>query len=404
MIWILALLVLASGVGLGLKFGAIPTAFSFLGIVFGTLLAGFIGNLIRPLLPHMGFHNPVLIWAIAPVEGFVLVWILFNVIGFEVHRRTYVFYKYKAGDLRLALWERLNSRLGACLGVLTGAAWLVLISFLIFNFTFWTAQVAPGDNEAKMTRLMNSLGEGLESTGLNKAARAVGSMPDSFYKTANFAGLLAQNPDLSSRLGNYPAFLSVAERDDIQQLAQDGSLADAWKQGAPMGAILNDAQVKTILNDTDLVATVWTIIQTNMDDMTNYLITGMSPKFDPDKIIGKWTFAVAPSLANSLQAHPKKRLTATEMRELKAVWNQAFAQTILIAGTDGQLFVKNVPDFTSKTPTTTTENWKGQWSGSDSNFQVTLSDHGGTTFAATSDGIRLEFDSKDIPYVFQRVY
>ena len=399
MIWVLVLVFIASGIGMGLRLGAIPTASSFLAVVIATSLAGLAGKLFKLLLPHIGIDDPVMLWVAATIAGFFFVYVILMAVGFEVHRRVYVYYKYKAGDLRLALWERLNMRLGACLGVLNGTAWLVLVSSLIFNFTYWTAQVAPSDNEAKMTRIMNDLGEGLESTGLNKAARAVGSLPDSFYQTANFAGLLAQNPALSQRLANYPAFLSVGERDDVQQLAQDSTLADAWKQGAPMGAILNDPQVKTLLKNTNLTATVWSIVETNMDDLTNYLLTGESPKYDSEKIVGRWNFTVVPSLAALREVNPK--INAKEMKELRAFWTRQFANTTLVAGTDGQIFLKNVPDFTQHPPAIQT--WTGQWTGDNSPYEVSFTVNGQSlSGSAESDGLRLTIKTGGTTYVFDR--
>jgi hypothetical protein len=400
MIWILALLVLASGVGMGLRLGAICTAFSFIAIVLGTFFAVLLGPLFKHLLPHVGIENPVLAWMIAPIVGFFFVYVIIMSVGFEVHRRVSVYYKYKAGDLRLALWQRLNHRLGGCLGVLNGTAWLVLISFFVFNLSYLTAQVAPGENEAKMTRLMNNLGQGLQSTGLDKAARSVGSLPDTFYKTADFAGLLAQNPALSERLGNYPAFISLAERDDIQQLAQDSSLVDAWKDGAPMGAILNDPQVQAILKNTNLVETVWSLIQTNMDDMTNFLITGQSPKYDSEKIIGHWNFDLIPTLAGLRDSRPD--IKPSEMKVIRMAWSQAFAQTTFVAGTDGQIFLKNVPDFKAKPPAA--ETWTGQWLSNDgTNYDVTLNANGKTqSGTAETDGLRLTIKLPENTYVFQR--
>ena len=395
MIWILALLVLAAGVGMGLRLGAIITAFSFVALVLATSFANLVGRLFKHILPHVGIHDPALLWIVAPIVGFFFVYVLLMSVGFEVHRRVSVYYKYKAGDLKLALWERLNHRLGACTGVLNGATWLVLISFFIFNLSYWTAQIASSDNEARMTRIMNDLGDGLQSTGLDKAARAVGSVPDTFYKTANFAGLLAQNTGLSARIANYPAFLSVAERPDVQQLAQDNSLMDAWRQGQPMGAILNQPEVKTILQNTNLTDTVWKIVQDNMDDLTNYLITGKSPRYDSEKIVGRWAFNLVPALAALREAQPK--ITSAQMKELRAVWSQAFANTTFVAGTDGQIFLKNVPDFKQHPPTTVT--WTGQWQGGDTNYDLTLN---GQSATAQTDGLRLTIKAADTTYVFDR--
>lgn len=395
MIWILALLVLAAGVGMGLRLGAIVTASSFVALVMATLLANLFGKLFGHILPHVGVHDPTMLWIASPIIGFFFVYVLLMAVGFEVHRRVSVYYKYKAGDLRLALWERLNHRLGACTGILNGATWLVLISFFIFNLSYWTAQIAPSDNESRMTRIMNNLGDGLQSTGLDKAARAVGSVPNTFYRTANFAGLLAQNPGLSARIANYPAFLSVAERPDIQQLSQDSSLMDAWQQGQPMGSILNQPEVKTILQNTNLTATVWSIVQTNMDDLTNYLITGKSPKYDSEKIVGRWTFNLVPALAAFRETQPK--ITSAQMKELRAVWSQAFSNTTLVAGTDGQIFLKNVPDFTQHPPAPVT--WTGQWQGSDTNYDLTINGQSGT---AQTDGLRLTIKTANTTYVFDR--
>ena len=133
-IWILTLVLMASGITLGHRQGAIRATFSFAGIVFASLLAVLIGKLLKPLLPHVGIHNPTLIWIIPPIEAFVLVLVLFKVAGFFVHRKVNVYYKYKAGDLRLALWERLNTRLGACVGALNGTAYLLLGVFCDFQF------------------------------------------------------------------------------------------------------------------------------------------------------------------------------------------------------------------------------------------------------------------------------
>ncbi|MGH8023971.1 MAG: CvpA family protein [Limisphaerales bacterium] len=400
-IWILALFLLACGIGLGLRLGAICSAFSFVGIVIATFLAHLVGRLFKPLLAHMIGPDPATLWAVPTIIGFFVVYCLLMVVGFEVHRRVNVYYKYKAGDLRLALWERLNHRLGGCLGILNGTAWLILISFFFFNLSYWTAQVAPSDSESKMTRLVNDLGRGLQNTGLDKAARAVGSIPDSFYRTANFLGLLVQNPRLASRLVDYPAFISLTERSDMQSLAQDSSLVNGWNNGAPMGQVLGDPQVRALIKNTNLVNAVWNIVQTNMDDITNYLFTGKSPKFDSEKIIGRWQFDVVPALGALLESNPKIR--PHEMKAIRALWNQAFATTTFVAGSDGQAFLKNVPDFRKNPPESNT--WTGQWSEDGTNYDLTLSLNNQTKVAmASTDGSRLTIKMGNETYVFQRAY
>ena len=139
-IWILALVLLGSSAGLNLRLGVIRAAFSFVGILVAMLFAGLLGKLLKPLFLHMGIENPTLIWLLAPFVVFVIVLILFKMAGFFIQRKVDLFYKYKAGDLRLALWRRLNSQLGLCVGLLNGTAYLILISFVIYNFSYWTSK------------------------------------------------------------------------------------------------------------------------------------------------------------------------------------------------------------------------------------------------------------------------
>jgi hypothetical protein len=315
-----------------------------------------------------------------------------------------MFYKYKAGDLRLSLWIRLNRRLGACAGLLNGAAYFVLICFVIFNFSYWTVQVAPSDEETRTTRLINHLGRDLQNTGMNKVAKSVATLPENYYKVADLAGLICQNPQVSDRLADYPAFISLMERDDLQQLAQTGDFTNAWAQHAPMGEILNEPQVQSILQNTDLLNTVWEIVQNNLDDLTGYLKTGKSAKYDSEKILGHWDFDVGVTIAMLRQAQPK--ITSPEMRSIRALWTQAYAQTVFIAGADNQAFLKNLPNFKPQPAgqPPSTDNWKGQWSNDGTNYSLTLAGGSGnkSLSATTTDGLRLTFKDEKNILVFDR--
>lgn len=408
-IWILALLLLASLAALGYRQGAIRVAFSFVGILFAFLLAVPVGKLFKPLLPHMGVHSPTLVWMIAPIIGFVLVTVLFKAAAFYVHHKVEMFYKYKAGDLRLSLWTRLNRRLGACAGLLNGAAYFVLICFVIFNFSYWTVPITSfngetRDGETRTTRLINQLGFDLKSTGMNKVAKSVATLPENYYKVADLAGLICQNPQVSDRLADYPAFISLMERDDIQALAQSGDFTNAWIQRAPMGQILNEPSVQTILQNNDLIGTVLGIVTNNLDDLTGYLKTGKSAKFDSEKILGHWDFDVGVTVAMLRQSRPK--ITSPEMKSVRALWTQAYAKTIFIAGADNQAFLKNLPNFKPQTvgQAPGTDNLTGQWASDGTNYSLTLSGDSGTKSmsATTSDGLRLTLKDDKNTLIFDR--
>src|SRR5271157_5458382 len=122
-IWLLGLVLLASLAGLGYRQGVVRVAFSLLGIVLGALLAWPLGGLVKPLLTGVGFKNPVLIWVLGPFVVFVVFSAIFKAAALPVHQKVEVYFKYQAGDLRLALWNRLRQRLGLCLGLCNGAAY-----------------------------------------------------------------------------------------------------------------------------------------------------------------------------------------------------------------------------------------------------------------------------------------
>ncbi|MDE3067477.1 MAG: CvpA family protein [Verrucomicrobiota bacterium] len=404
-IWILALVLLASLAGLGYRQGATRAAFSFVGVVLAACLAPPLGRLLfKPLLPHVGVHSQWIIWLTAPLEAFAVVLVLFKVAGFVVHRKVSLYYKYKAGDLRLALWQRLHHRLGLCVGLLNGAVWLVLLSFVIYNFSYWTTQIAPSDSETRTTRFINRLGQDLQSTGLDKAARAAAAMPDLYYKLADLAGLLVQNPALSGRLGSYPAFLSLEERSDLQQLAQDGAFISAWKNHAPAGQLADDPQFKAILENDGLIDTVWDILQANLDDLVTYLKTGHSPKYGSEKILGRWDFNVSVTAAMLLQRQPT--ITAAQMRAARAWMSQAYDQTSFVAGADGQAFLKNMPQIKTQPgqpPATEMVTWQGQWKAAGTHYDLSLSANGQSkSWTAQTDGLRLRLKSPQETLVFDR--
>ena len=196
-------------------------------------------------------------------------------------------------------------------------------------------------------------------------------MPKNFYKVANLAGLIAQNPQLSDRLGNYPAFISLVERDDIQQLVKNSDFAAAWDSHAPMGQLLNDPQFKALMQNNDLVNVVWETVLTNLDDLTTYLKTGMSAKYN-EPILGRWDFDVNVSAAMLRQARPN--IPSNEMRAIRAMWTQGFADTTFVAAGDGEAFLKSLPNFKKQPPVQ--ETWKGTWTASGTNYNLSLDCNG----------------------------
>ncbi len=404
-IWILALGLLISLAALGYRQGGVRVAFSLVGIIVSALLAAPLARYVKPILPHVGIHDPTVIWMVSPVIVFGILLIPFKSLGFFVHRKMEVYFKYKGEGIQLIRWYRLNGRLGLCLGPINALAYLVLISFVIFDLSYWSAQVAISGDESRLIKLLNQLGRDSETTGFAQIARAIDPMPDTYFQYADLAGLLIQNPQLADRLANYPMFISLTERDDFKQLGQNADFQNAWKQHAPIAQLLDNPQFKSLWENRDTVNLVWGIIQDNYDDLVAYLKTGKSAKYGSEEIVGRWDFNTAATTSKLLESRPV--ISSREMRALRAWVTQAYAKTAFIAGADSQAFLKELPHVKvepGQPPATETASWQGNWKDAGGgNYDLSLTSSGKQqSMPAAIDGTRLTITDDKSPLVFDR--
>jgi hypothetical protein len=279
-------------------------------------------------------------------------------------------------------------------------AYLVLLSFIIFNFSYWTTQVATSDNESRLVKLLNRMGRDSETTGYAQIARAIDPMPEFYFKAADLAGLLWQNPQLRDRLADYPMLMSLAERDDFRQLGQDSGFQNAWKQHMPIKNLINDSQIQSLWQNQATVNLVWGIIQENFDDLYAYLQTGQTAKYDSENIVGRWDFNAGAATAIMLQSRPV--ISSREMRAMRAMMTQSYARTAFVAGADGRAFLKNLPHF--RTPTTfDTADWQGTWKNAGTNYNLSLNSNGQRrSMPVQIDGTRLTIEDDKNTLVFDR--
>lgn len=396
-IWLLALLVLASLAGLGYRQGAIRVAFSFVGIVLGALLAVPLSGLARPVV-GLGVKDPLALYLLSPVAVFIVISIVFKIIAANVHRKVDVFYKYRAGDLRCALWERMNRRVGLSLGLLNGVAYLVLLAFALFGVSYATVQLASEEGDPKSIRILNRLGKDLDRTSFSKVARALDGR-QLWYQVADLAGLIYTNPLLEARLSRYPGLLGIGEMPQFQDLGRDMEFAQLRQRRAPLMETLQSPTLDVIHKNPELLRQIWEALKPDVSDLQKYLVSGISEKYAAERMLGRWNFDV--NYAVILARKAKPNMPTSEMQKIRKWMAAAFAETTLVAMKDQRLLVKNLPiNRIPQSPGAGNQTLEGQWSRSGQNYQVAFKD--GPQAEASVDGDRIRFALDGTEMVFVR--
>src|SRR5271155_1462911 len=147
MVWFILLLCLGLVGAAGYYQGPVRAGFAFCGLLFGTMLAGPLSPLTQRLLELVGLHHPA--WNIfAPqVLAFLIVLTIFKIAGQVVHQKIAVYFKYKVDDKTLYRWQRVYARLGACVGLLNGSFYFLLLTLLIYSAGYFTTEAAVGEGD-----------------------------------------------------------------------------------------------------------------------------------------------------------------------------------------------------------------------------------------------------------------
>lgn len=336
-IWILALLCVGLAGYAGYARGVIRVAMSLLGILFGLLLAPVFGPLLAPLMRAV-ISNVLLANALAPLAVFLIITIAFKAGGAAIHNKVEVYFRYKTTDTKLIHFERLMARMGGALGVLNGTLYFYVLCTALYVAGYLTTQITTPENTTFSTKLINRASADLNASGMQKAIVAIDPMPKAYYSAADIVGDIFHNRLLMSRLSSYPFFLSLAERPEIQEIASDPEAIELIQTESTVGQILAQPKVKALLSNAALMDELKKL---DVADLKVFVETGKSPKYEPIRILGRWTFDISSSLEQTKLAQPGA--SAKRMLELNRSLGTAFLDATLVATTDNQIFIKAVP-------------------------------------------------------------
>ena len=304
-LWALALILLVCLGTVGYYQGAIRAGFSLVGLLLAAVLAGPLAFVFKGILPVFGLKHPAVLAFVAPALMYLLILILFKSTALVVHKKVDTHYKYQDSDTRRMLFERLNQRLGLCLGLANAAVYFFLLCVVFSVLGYLTVQVASSDKDSFALRWSNRFADSLQKTGMDRAVAPFHPGTEFYFDAVDIVGSIYHTPLLQGSLSSYPVFLTLAEKSEFKALGNDLTFQKFWQEENPtVGGLMNHERVRPLIDDVDLYTNVVAMLGGNLKDLKGYLDTGKSEKYDDEKILGHWDFDYKGALALAKQKTP----------------------------------------------------------------------------------------------------
>lgn len=335
LVWLLVIGLFVAFGAIGLSKGAIRMLVSFVGFVLAFYLASPLAPIAAKLLPSLEITHPIAKQLVPPLIAFALVNLVFIGLSFYIHRLVELHFKYKSDDVHFGAWRRMNARLGVFIGLVTAAVYSVTLGLFIYIGGYLTVQVSAGDNDPSWIKSLNQARNELKESGLDRTVALFDRTPAKFYQTSDLIGLIYNNPLVWGRMGSYPQFLSLTERQDIQEISADTEFLTLLQSQGPFTDILNHPRTVALLENQEMHQLV---DQVDLKDLTEFLQTAKTTKFEDQKILGNWR--IDPAAVVTLTKRSRQDITPTQMIMVKRLATTLLSDVTLKAGTDNQFFVK----------------------------------------------------------------
>ena len=400
-IWIIVALVIISLGIIGYYQGMVRVAFSLAGLLVGALLALPLSGVFQSILKLFGLEHPVLLSFLGPFCVYLLILIGFKAGGLAVHRKVDTYFKYKASDTLRMLFDRLNSRVGICVGMLNAMVYVVLIGVVIYTLGYFTLQVATSEKDSFWLKAMNRLVADLRSTKLDKAVAGFVPKSERYFDGADIAASIFLNPLLQNRLSTYPVFLTLNEKPEFKQIGSSTAFQEFWTKGPTIQEFRSHNLIQPLVSSGEWYNKFVTMLDGDFKDLKTYLETGKSPKYEDEHILGRWEFDGKASF--DLARKRKPIMPLQEIRWLRVVFGTVFKGAMLTATVDKRIILK-VPGVTRlaaglKLPAAAAQNLKdsgeGTWEpGKGGGYVLSIAEGGKTLMKedALVEGNRLTFN------------
>lgn len=336
LIWLLAVVLVGGFAALGMQLGGIRATVAFIGALIGLALATTLGGFIAPILPKVGTVSQPWLLILPPIIGFAIAWLASIGGGFGAHRPVELHFKYREDDTTRAAFERMNKAIGLFVGMLTGVCVFIAAGKPVYSKGYLTTQTSS-DAEPSPIGYVNSLRTGMTATGWDKVFAPLDQTPAKFNSVSDLLGLVYTNPSLTNRLVDYPPFLAVFERSDIADVFTDTDFLKLLQDQGGFSALLNHPRTQGWLNDSDVLETLGKV---DLVDLKTFLETGKSPKFDDERILGRWRTDM--SAINTDARRRRANMARADLKNLRFALNAILGRGRMTVYPDNR-FVLRVP-------------------------------------------------------------
>jgi len=393
MIWILAFLCLFGAASIGYTQGPIRGIFALAGLFAAALLAGPVGQLIKPVVMAFGCNHPITLRAVPPVIAFIIVWTIFQLAGIAVHNKIVTYHKYKEDDAEYFKWERIYQRLGTCLGLFCGGVFFLILLHPIYVAGYFTTQFAPGEDAGFKVRFINKIRADMCRLKLDRVVAQFDPVPPSIYEASDLLAVILANRELVPRLASYPLCLTLAESPQFHDLVNDPDFLNKYKANASVIELLKNPKVADVVKNPVVFSELFDLVSDNMADLKTYIYTGVSPKYSQEKILGHW-------VSNPYATYQRQRVkfkNASASAIVRARWNIINYATgfTLTVTPNNVLTLKRADSAEGLKPLA-----NGSWKNDGANYQLTLPDNKPDCVSATITNNQLLFEREDTSMVF----
>lgn len=389
LLWLTAFFILACCAIVAYYQGALRAVISLLGLLGALLLAGPFGKLINAILPALGLAHPALLAVLGPAIAFLLILAGFKIVAAVVHRKVDAYYKYQATDTQRLLFERMNARVGVPVGLCNGVLYFFILCTAVYTLGYGTYQLATSDQDSWVMRLVNRLSESIKDTRMAKAAAPMMPEKELYYDACDILASIYHQPLLQNRLANYPPFLTLAEQPEFKPLS-DQKLQEDWQKGMSLSEFMAHEKVKPLLHNREIFTNVVGLLGGDLKDLKVYVDTGKSPKYDDERILGRWEIDPRESVARARRLKPN--MGSVELRRLRTLLGTTFKDSTLIATIDNKAILK-LPELKDK------GTQRGSWKSAEGKYILHFQEAGDLDVLV--DGKKLIFKRDGITLVFE---